>query len=177
MKVGIVGSRDFARLDLVTAYVNTLPPDTIVVSGGARGVDSVAEQAAHARGLVCVIYKPDWKDGKGAGFARNGRIVAQSDRVVAFWDGKSRGTLDTVWKAYKSTKRVELRKEDGTIEGLCPGCGRILPLSDPGAAAGALHEMRVNEGEIPPEDRAAVCSDCYARVLAVVMPGTKPRTR
>lgn len=175
MKVGIVGSRDFARLELVTAYVMSLPLDTVIVSGGARGVDTIAEQAASRRGLVCCVYKPSWKDGKGAGFARNGRIVAQSDRVVAFWDGKSRGTMDTVWKAYKSGKPVELRMEDGRIDTLCAGCGVELTTT-PEQEERALHEMRVNEGEIPPTARAAVCSQCYAKVLATTMPGTKPRT-
>lgn len=105
MKIAIVGSRDFDRLDLVVDYIKALPVDTIVVSGGARGVDRMAAVAAHNAGLVVIEYRPDWEhDGPGAGFRRNSLIVEQADRVVAFWDGKSKGTLDTIGKAQAAGK-------------------------------------------------------------------------
>ena len=50
-KVAIVGSRDFPDMVAVTDYVNELPQDTRVISGGARGVDTVAEKAARDRGM------------------------------------------------------------------------------------------------------------------------------
>lgn len=122
MKVAIVGSRGFASMEAVREFVRALPDTAIVVSGAgdqkraavARkhwGVDEHAEDEAIARGLVVVSYPPAWRrpDGtidRGAGFARNGRIAEQADRVVAFWDGKSRGTKDTIDKARKMGRPI-----------------------------------------------------------------------
>lgn len=108
MKIAIVGSRDFDRLDLVVDYVKNLPPGTVVVSGGARGVDRVAANTATSCGFPVVEYRADWTLGKGAGFARNTMIVEQADRVVAFWDGQSRGTLDTINKARQAGRPVQV---------------------------------------------------------------------
>lgn len=124
MKVAIVGSRRFRAMDTVRAFVRQLPPGTIVVSGageerraylpeGAYGVDETAEDEAIKCGLVVVSYPAQWKrpDGtvdRGAGFKRNGLIAAQADRVVAFWDGQSHGTKDTIKKARKLDKPVEI---------------------------------------------------------------------
>ena len=46
MRVAIVGSREYSDIDAIVEYVNSLPADTIVVTGGARGVDQIAEAAA-----------------------------------------------------------------------------------------------------------------------------------
>jgi hypothetical protein len=111
-------------MEAVREYVRKLPPDTIVVSGAGDeerkrkpreiwGVDHHAEDEAIARGLVVVSYPAMWirTNGtvdRGAGFARNGLIAAQADLVVAFWDGKSRGTKDTIDKARKMRRPVEV---------------------------------------------------------------------
>jgi hypothetical protein len=120
MNVAIVGSRppdpkkvtaeqlaDYqAMLEEVRKVVRGLPlvyPGRliVIVSGGARGVDETAEDEANKNGMPVVSYRPDWNGplGKGAGFARNQLIVDQAEIVFAFWDGRSRGTLDTVDKA------------------------------------------------------------------------------
>lgn len=104
MKIAIVGSRDFARLDLVRALVSELSPRCCVVSGGARGVDEAAEETARARGLDVIIHHADWSKGRGAGFERNKLIVRDADVVVAFWDGKSRGTQHTLRLAHAAGK-------------------------------------------------------------------------
>lgn len=112
MRVAIVGSRDYEKLDQVRAYVAKLPPGTVVVSGGARGVDSVAENAAKEHGLATLIFPvtpQEWKKyGKRAGFLRNKQIVENCDRVVAFWDGFSPGTLSTIHLAQAAKKTVEV---------------------------------------------------------------------
>jgi hypothetical protein len=104
MNVGIVGSRDFAPLSLVAAVVNRLPDDTVIVSGGAQGVDHAAEVYAKGR-LRCIVFPADWrKHGRAAGFLRNTDIVNSSQYVIAFWDGVSHGTADSIRKAVKSGK-------------------------------------------------------------------------
>ena len=107
--MAIVGSREFGDLEQVREYVRGLPQDTIIVSGGAGGVDITAEREAKAQGLNVEIYYPRWDlHGRGAGFARNRLIVAKSHRVVAFWDGKSRGTQHTVSVAKEMGRPCEV---------------------------------------------------------------------
>lgn len=107
MKLAIVGSRNFSDWLAIMNYVHELPLDTVIVSGGARGVDTVAEQTAQARGMTTEIYRADWdKYGKSAGYRRNADIVAAADEVVAFWDGYSKGTAHTIELARKAGKKV-----------------------------------------------------------------------
>lgn len=97
--VAIVGSRDYAPLSDVDEVVARLPATSVVVSGGARGVDQRAVDAARRRGLCVLVLRPDWSRGRGAGLERNTALVACADRVIAFWNGRSRGTADTIAKA------------------------------------------------------------------------------
>lgn len=113
-RIAIVGSRAYPRLDLVEAFVAALPVGTIVVSGGARGVDTVAEIVARDRGLEVIVFQADWdRLGRKAGPIRNAQIVANVDRVVAFWDGKSRGTLNTLLQADGAALPVEVFDSEG----------------------------------------------------------------
>lgn len=108
-RVAIVGSRSFSHFELVRAYVRLLPPGTTVITGGARGVDTVAAVAARRRNLPLAIHPAEWgRYGRSAGAKRNQRIVDDADRVVAFWDGKSPGTLITIELARKAGKPVQI---------------------------------------------------------------------
>lgn len=105
MHVAIVGSREFPEPEKVRDYVNSLDVGTVVVSGGASGVDSWAEEAARARGLEVMIFPADWRTyGKRAGMIRNQQIVLAADIVVAFHDGVSKGTAHTIKMARKMGK-------------------------------------------------------------------------
>lgn len=109
MKIAIVGSRNYPHLERVWEYVQTLPPDTVIISGGARGVDRTAEAAARKRGLPVMIFAAEWgKYGKAAGMIRNEYIVAVADQIIAFYDGTSRGTANTIDRARKAGKPVEV---------------------------------------------------------------------
>src|SRR6266702_3977823 len=57
-RVAIVGSREYPDLPSVQVFVRSLPLDTVVVSGGARGVDTAAKWAAESRKMQWVIYRP-----------------------------------------------------------------------------------------------------------------------
>jgi len=109
--VAIVGSRDWKDMEVVCAEVRRLPAGTVVVSGGARGVDKMAESEANAVGLVTVIVRPPWNiKGPSAGPIRNSVIARIADRCIAFWDGQSPGTADVIKKFDKKNKKYTVIK-------------------------------------------------------------------
>lgn len=113
LRVAVVGSRDYPDLGAVRRYVRTLAPGTLVVSGGARGVDRTAEEEARACGLPePVIHKPEWGryGSLRAPRERNKLIARGCDMMVAFWDGKSTGTQHALECARALGKPVEVRR-------------------------------------------------------------------
>ena len=105
MKIIIAGSRSFTDwnrlekevLQILTEYKkqgHVLTKDTVeIVSGGARGADTLAEQFAGKYNLKLKIFKADWdRLGKSAGYARNVEMANYADILIAFWDCKSKGT-------------------------------------------------------------------------------------
>jgi len=105
MRVAIVGSRDYSPLSDVVDYVRSLPDDTVIITGGARGVDQIAESEALARGLEVVVHLPDWaKYGKSAGMIRNRVVVDDCEKLKAFWDQVSPGTKGVIAMAAKAGK-------------------------------------------------------------------------
>ena len=90
MKVAVIGSRGL-QVDHLEEY---LPEGvTEIVSGGARGIDACARNYALSHGLKLTEFLPEYeKYGRGAPLRRNIAIIEYADIVLAFWDGKSRGT-------------------------------------------------------------------------------------
>lgn len=108
MHVAIVGSRKYPFRDHVRDAVYSLAPDSVMVSGGARGVDTWAEEYAKQVSRTMLIIRPNWSLGKHAALLRNEEIVRKSDIVYAFWDGESRGTRHVANFAEKSGKAVHI---------------------------------------------------------------------
>ena len=110
MKLAVVGSRefeDYAWMEHCLRSCIRVEEIDVVISGGARGADSLAARFAAAHGLPLVVCSPDWKrHGKRAALIRNLEIVNRADMLVAFWDGVSHGTRDTIAKARLAGKRV-----------------------------------------------------------------------
>ena len=90
MKLAIIGSRSLHIPDLE----KYMPDDvTEIVSGGAKGVDSDARNYAEKNSIKITEFLPDYTlYGRGAPLKRNIQIIEYADMVLAFWDGKSRGT-------------------------------------------------------------------------------------
>jgi hypothetical protein len=105
MIVAVVGSRTFADYEAMKRTLSELDVSGIV-SGGARGADKLAERYADEEKIPITVLKPDWSKGRGAGKERNSDIVVAAQTVVAFWDGKSPGTKDTIAKARAANKEV-----------------------------------------------------------------------
>ena len=101
-KIAIVGSREFGNyLQLKREIEGLYIEGDWLVSGGAKGADSMAQRLAKEKGLPIIIFYPNWKgkEGRGAGFLRNKQIVENSDMVLAFYQ-KGRfqegGTANTI---------------------------------------------------------------------------------
>lgn len=99
--LGIVGSRTFDDYELLCEWVKRLERPTrrveTIVSGGARGADSLAERYAKEFDKGILVFDPHWQlEGRNAGIIRNKRIVNASSELLAFWDGKSRGTAHSI---------------------------------------------------------------------------------
>jgi len=116
-RVAIVGSRNWKDHIAVCDAVRRLKAGTVVVTGGARGVDTMAEQEALEIGLTAVVVKPSWVLGRHAGIKRNQIIVDISNRGIAFWDGQSPGTADTIEKFRRAGKPIEVIERQGDKNG------------------------------------------------------------
>lgn len=110
MVIAIVGSRkglEWLRVKKGIGILVARPDVGLVVSGGALGVDRLAESMALAAGKKTHVIRADWANlGRSAGFQRNVEIVDMADEVHAFWDGKSKGTAHTVSIAKRKKKPV-----------------------------------------------------------------------
>lgn len=108
MKLAIVGSRTFNNKKLLESVLDKHKDKvTLVVSGGAIGADILGELWALDNNKPIKIFKPEWdKYGKAAGMIRNELIIKECDICVAFWDGKSKGTLNAIELCYKFNKKV-----------------------------------------------------------------------
>lgn len=106
MKVAVIGSRGLA-VDNLGDY---LPEGTDeIVSGGAKGIDTCAAEFARANNIKLTEFLPDYKRfGRGAPLKRNITIIEYADTVLAFWDGKSKGTAFVIDNAKKLGKEIRV---------------------------------------------------------------------
>lgn len=98
-KVIIAGSRGFSNYKLLKEKCNEYLREKrkeyniIIISGGARGADTLGEKYAQEEGFSLEVFPANWnKFGKSAGFRRNEQMAEVADALIAFWDGKSHGT-------------------------------------------------------------------------------------
>lgn len=116
MKIIIAGSRDFNDYELldkeVSSILNSLVGvpmnNMIILSGGAKGADKLGERYSILNKFNLKKYPANWdKYGKSAGFIRNAEMAKLADILIAFWDGKSKGTKDMIDRM--SDKKVYIR--------------------------------------------------------------------
>lgn len=111
-RIIIAGGRDFSDMEMLNKATSAVlsgleESQPVIVSGCARGADRLGEDWAHANGWHCEYFPANWeKYGKSAGYRRNVEMAKAADVLVAFWDGKSKGTkhmIDTMKKEGKPT--------------------------------------------------------------------------
>ena len=117
MKLALVGSRDYTNYSQFKSVINKtlkkwnkkISDVTLVISGGAKGADTLAEQWANEYKKPMTTFIPDWKAfGKGAGIMRNTDIVNWCTHMIAFPSIKGKGTQDSIQKAKNAEKPVEV---------------------------------------------------------------------
>lgn len=118
-KVIIAGSRDFDKYEYLRYCCDKIlkgiqPSQIEIVSGTARGADKLGEKYAKEKGFKLKRMPAEWKKfGKSAGFKRNAEMAIYGTHLIAFWDGKSRGTKNMINIARKNqvvVKVVEYKK-------------------------------------------------------------------
>ncbi len=109
MKLLIAGSRSIKEYDL-EKYVPS--EATMIITGGADGIDAIAEQIADKNRLSKLILRPQYElYGRGAPLRRNEKMVELCDVALIVWDGRSRGTKYTLDYAQRIGKKVILITE------------------------------------------------------------------
>ncbi len=113
--IAIVGSRARSDRETVDLFVARLPTHCVVVSGGAPGPDTWAEQAAGKHGLAVKVFRPDLEGARSQGqltrryHRRNQLIVDAADEVVALVSpNRTGGTEDTIKRALRKGIPVTL---------------------------------------------------------------------
>ena len=110
MRIAIIGSRNFSNEVLFTETINSLPFEiTEIISGGAKGADTLAANWANQHSIKLTVYKPDWaKYGKAAGVVRNKLIIEDCEYCLVFWDSKSYGTKFSIDYCNKLNKTIRI---------------------------------------------------------------------
>lgn len=114
-RVLVGGCRSYVDYSAFCSHMDVLLPqittesDIIIVSGGCRGTDALAEQYAAAHGYAIERHIPEWaRYGRAAGPRRNRTMVECADYVIAFWDGHSRGTRSLIDCTHKAQKPLHI---------------------------------------------------------------------
>ena len=118
MVVLVCGSRTWCDRDLMMEHLENLSSHSedgavTIIHGGANGADQMAHGIAMGLGYSYRAYPADWvRHGRSAGWIRNQQMLDEGkpDIVLAFWDGKSRGTADMIRRARKAKLPVEIIK-------------------------------------------------------------------
>lgn len=124
IKLAIVGSRDALTIvkdkhnkKIVPIFVRDFLPDLLtehkeriatVISGGARGVDKIAQDISNSLNIPIKVIRPDNPNSKQSYILRNFKIVDEADEIYALWDGESRGTKSVIDYASRKSKKINI---------------------------------------------------------------------
>ncbi len=107
MKLIIAGGRDFKDYGLLKSECDKITGITEIVSGAARGADSLGVTYAIYNHIRFKEFPPDYKTfGSRAPLKRNCDMADYADSLIAFWNGKSTGTAHMIQQAKKRNLSV-----------------------------------------------------------------------
>lgn len=94
MRTIVAGSRSVTDQSVVDAAIKGCGwTPTVIISGTARGVDTLGENWARANNVPIERFPANWSlYGKRAGYLRNQQMADNADALIAVWDGQSHGT-------------------------------------------------------------------------------------
>ncbi|MEM1483294.1 hypothetical protein V6615_00290 [Oscillospiraceae bacterium PP1C4] len=116
MRVAIIGSREIGNFSVESMIPHIPQNASELVSGGAIGIDSLAEKAAILLELPIKIFLPDYDtNGRLAPLFRNLQIVDYADLVLAFWDNQSRGTAHALNHCVQTSKPFRIISLHSTL--------------------------------------------------------------
>jgi len=100
-KTAVVGTRTFEDKKHMYSILDGMRIE-FLITGEARGADKLARDYAYDNDIPFEVYVADWNSfGKSAGPMRNNELIKDADEVIAFWDGNSVGTKNTIKLAKK----------------------------------------------------------------------------
>lgn len=114
MKIIIAGGRNFNDYKLLSSklyyYLDNLKTSEVeIISGACKGADLLGENFAKETDTKVKRFPADWdKYGKSAGYKRNVQMAEYADALVAFWDGKSKGTKHMIDLAKKEGLKIRV---------------------------------------------------------------------
>lgn len=130
MRVAVVGSRSIVDQDIINYHLDMLllpcgngenGDEVTIVSGGAKGVDTLAREWARINNKDFILFKPYHLIDNSISyhpryyFTRNKQIVDNSDVVIVFWDGTSNGAKDVMKYARKQKKDLRVITIEGAV--------------------------------------------------------------
>lgn len=114
MKTIIAGGRDFTDIEFFDKCIGTYnEPISAVICGMAKGADTLGLNYAIQHDIPVGEFPADWaRYGRGAGPIRNKQMADNADALIAFWDGRSRGTWNMIQLAQKFNLEVTIYNYD-----------------------------------------------------------------
>ncbi|CAM1347852.1 DUF2493 domain-containing protein [Tenacibaculum sp. HL-MS23] len=101
MKIIIAGSRNFTNYQKLKhecdKFLDKQKNIEIISGAHYKGADKLGEKYASEKNINIIKFPADWiKYGKAAGPKRNKQMAIYADALIAFWDGKSKGTKNII---------------------------------------------------------------------------------
>lgn len=115
MRTIVAGSRTLNYNDVLKAIKECGWVPTVIISGGALGIDQAGETYANLNNIPLEVYKANWQRyGRGAGYVRNSLMISKAEAAIVVWDGKSKGSLHCAKEATRKGLKVYLTQAEPT---------------------------------------------------------------